>query len=247
MHEESNNKIESMQDQWWLAKNGVAEGPLSQQELCDALKANHVSSADYVYSAGERAWKPLSDSNEFQSGIEDSALKVPPVPPVESYQIEPLFTNDRLPPMANWICIYALLISPWLWCLYTVSLMKSGTFLAENAPLMGVEILVIFISMLVSMAMTVSLFIGGMRLKAMRRSGPTIIILSIVVATAAHTLLFFWLMVLLTMSDPSGFASETVAVELIDYFVGIVGLCEAVFMVTALLWLRRNERFLPLS
>ncbi|WP_299469163.1 GYF domain-containing protein [uncultured Gimesia sp.] len=247
MHEESNKTIESPQSLWWLAKNAQAEGPLSQQEVCDALKSNHVSSTDYAYSTEERAWKPLSDWNEFESGTENSGLESPPAPPVECYRIDPLFTNDRLPPMANWICIYTLLISPWLWFFYAVSQMTSGTVLAENAPLMGVEALAMLIGILASLAVTVSLFIGGMRLRALRRSGPTIIILSIVVATAVLLLLIFCLIVLMAMSDQSNLASKTVAVELIDYFVGIVGLCEAAFMVTALLWLRRNERFLPLS
>ena len=246
MHEESNKSIESTQGRWWLAKNGQPEGPLSQQEVYDALKANNVSSSDYAYSAGERVWKPLSACNEFESGTEDSALKVPPVPPVDSYRIEPLFTNFRLPLMANGICIYTLLVSPWLWWFYTASYMTSGTILGENAPLVGVEALVLFINMLASVAITVSLFIGGMRLKAMRRSGPTIIILSIVAATAVHLLLFFWLIVLVVMSDQVNFAPKTVAVELIDYFVVIVELCEATFMIITLLWLRRNERLLPL-
>jgi hypothetical protein len=247
MQEESNKTIESPQRLWWLAKNGQAEGPLSHQEISDALKSNRICSADYAYSAGERAWKPLSDWNEFESGAEDSALKVPPAPPVQSYRIEPLFTNERLPSMANGICIYTLLISPCLWCLYVVSQIISGTTLGESAPLVGVEALAMFFEMLASMAVTVSLFIGGMRLRALRRSGPTIIILSIVVATAALILLIFCLIMLMAMSDQNNFASKTVAVELIDYFVFIIALCEGAFMVTTLFWLRRNERFLPLS
>ena len=149
--------------------------------------------------------------------------------------------------MANWICIYTLLISPCLWCLYTVSQIISGTILGENAPLVSVETLAMFIEMLVSMSVTVSLFIGGMRLRALHRSGPTIFLLSIVVATAAHLLLFLCTIVIITMTDQNTFASKTVAVDLIDYFVFIVALCEGVFLLTTLFWLRRNERFLPLA
>ena len=166
MHEESNKTIESSQSQWWLAKKGEAEGPLSHQEISDALKSNRISSVDYAYSSAAKEWKPLSNWDELETGTEESALQSPPAPPVESYRIEPLITNPRLPSMANWICIYTLLISPCLWCLYTVSQMTSGTILGENAPLVGVEALAMFIEMLASMAVTVSLFIGGMRLKA---------------------------------------------------------------------------------
>ena len=247
MHEESNKSIESTQGRWWLAKNGQAEGPLSQQEVCDALKANNVSSTDYAYSTEERAWKPLSDWNEFESGTENSGLESPPAPPVESYRIDPLFTNDRLPPMANWICIYTLLISPWLWFFYAVSDMTSGPAFVENSPLAGVEALAMFVGMLTSLVITVALFIGGMRLRALRRSGTTIIILSIVVAVAVQVLMLFGVILLLAMSDPIHYVTKTVAVELIDFFAVIVGLCEVAFMVTALLWLRHNERFLPLS
>ncbi|QDT22379.1 hypothetical protein [Gimesia chilikensis] len=149
--------------------------------------------------------------------------------------------------MANWICIYTLLVSPWLWWFYVVSALTSGLTFVENAPLAGVDALVMFVDMLTSLIITVALFIGGMRLRALRRSGTTIIILSIVVAVAVQVLMLFGVMLLLAMSDPIHYATKTVAVELIDFLAVIVGLCEAAFMVTALLWLRRNERSLPLT
>lgn len=245
MHEENNKTIENPPSQWWLAKNGGVEGPLSHQDISDALKSNRIRSADYAYSSDEKEWKPLSAWSEFES--EESALQPPSVPPVESYPIEPLITNPRLPAMANWICIYTLQISPWLWFFYVISQMTYGTVLAENAPLMGVEALAIFVSMLASLGVTISLFIGGGRLRALSRSGPNIIVLSIVVATAINLLLFLWGMGIFAMADQIHFASKTVAAELIDYFVGIVGICEWAFMLTSLFWLRRNARFLPLS
>ncbi len=247
MHEESNKTIESPQSQWWLAKNGEAEGPLSHQEIADDLQSNRISLADYAYSSAEKEWKPLSNWDEFETGAEESALQSPPAPPVDSYHIEPLITNPRLPAMANWICIYTLQISPWLWCFYTASEMISGTMLDENAPLVGVEALAMFVNLLVSLGVTISLFIGGARLQTLSRSGPNIIILSIVVATAAHLLLFLGALVVIAMTDQNSFASKTVAVELIDYFVFIVALCEGAFLLTSFFWLRRNARFLPLS
>ena len=247
MHEENHKTIESPQSQWWLAKNGMAEGPLSHQEISNALESNKISLAVYAYSSDEQEWRPLSAWSAFESGAEDGALQPPPAPPVESYSIEPLITNPRLSPMANWICIYTLQISPWLWCLYTISGMISGTTLGENAPLMGVEALAMMIGMLVSLGVTISLFIGGARLRALSRSGPNIIILSIVVATSVHLLLFLGMMVVVVMTDQNSFASKTVAVDLIDYFVGLVGICESAFLLTAFFWLRRNARFLPLS
>ena len=247
MHEESNKTIESSQGQWWLAKNGQPQGPFSHHEISDALKSNKISSADYAYSSFSKEWKPFSDWSEFESEMRNSGSEVPPCPPVESYPIEPLITNPRLPPMANWVCIYTLQISPWLWCFYTLSQMTYGTVLDEKDPLMGIEALAIFVSMLASLGVTISLFIGGARLRALSRSGPNIIILSIVAATAVNLLLFLWAIVIVATADQSHFASKTVAAELIDYFVGIVGICEWAFMLTTLFWLRRNARFLPLS
>jgi predicted permease len=247
MHEESNKTIESPQSQWWLAKNGVAEVPLSHQEICDALQSNKISLADYVYSSDTKEWKPLSAWNTFEPGNVDAALQSPPAPPLESYPTDPLVTNPRLPAMANWICIYTLLVSPWLWWFYVVSDLTSGLTFVENAPLAGMEALAMFVGMLTSLFITVALFIGGMRLRALRRSGTTIIILSIVVAVAVQVLMLFGVLLLLAMSDPIHYATKTVAVELIDFLAVIVGLCEAAFMVTALLWLRRNERSLPLT
>ena len=138
-------------------------------------------------------------------------------------------------------------MSPWLWWFYTVSDLTSGLVFVENSPPAGLDALAMFVGMLTSLVITVALFIGGMRLRALRRSGITIIILSIVVAVAVQVLMLFGVILLFAMSDPSHFATKSVAVELIDYFVVVVGLCEATFMVTALLWLRRNERYLPLT
>jgi predicted permease len=247
MNEENNKTIESPPSQWWLAKNSAAEGPLSHQEIRDALNSNKISRADYAYSSNEKEWKPLSAWSEFDSGTEEAAIQPPPAPPVESYPIEPLITNPRLPAMANWICIYTLLVSPWLWWFYTVSDLTSGPIFVENSPLAGVEALAMFVGMFTSLIITVALFIGGMRLRALRRSGTTIIILSIVVAVAVQVLMLFGVILLLAMSDPIHYATKTVAAELIDFFAVIVGLCEAAFMVTALLWLRRNEQYLPLT
>ena len=244
MHEENNKTIESPQSQWWLAKNGEAEGPLSHQEISDALQSNRISSADYAYSSDSKEWKPLSAWSAFESGTEEAALQPPPV---DSYPIEPLITNPRLPPMANWVCIYTLQISPWLWCLYIASELICGGLLAENASLAGVEAAAIFINMLASMVVTISLFIGGSRLRALSRSGPNIIILSTVVATAVHLLLFLCSVLIISMADENSFDSKTAAVELIHYFVFLVSLCEGAFMLTSLFWLRRNARFLPLS
>ncbi|HAH46341.1 MAG TPA: hypothetical protein DCM07_16105, partial [Planctomycetaceae bacterium] len=80
MHEESNKTIESPQSQWWLAKNGEAEGPLSHQEIADDLQSNRISLADYAYSSAEKEWKPLSNWDEFETGAEESALQSPPAP-----------------------------------------------------------------------------------------------------------------------------------------------------------------------
>ncbi|QGQ24638.1 DUF4339 domain-containing protein [Gimesia benthica] len=247
MHEENNKTIENPPSQWWLAKHGVAEGPLSHQEICDALQSNKISLADYAHSSNEKEWKPLTAWSEFDSGTEEAGLQSPPAPPVESYPTDPLITNPRLPAMANWICIYTLQIAPWLWFLYVISQMTYGTVLDEKDPLMGVEALAMFISMLVSLGVTISLFIGGARLRALSRSGPNIIILSIVVATAVHLLLSLWGIGIIAMADQSNFASKTVAVELINYFVVIVELCEWAFLLTTLFWLRRNAHFLPLT
>ena len=247
MHEENNKTMESPPSQWWLAKNGMAEGPLSHQQIRDALQSSKISSADFAYSSDSKEWKPLSAWSEFVSGSEEATLQSPPAPPVESCPIEPLITNPRLPAMANWICIYTLQISPWLWCFYVVSQMTYGTVLDEKDPLMGLEAFAMFVSMLVSLGVTISLFIGGARLRALSRSGPNIIILSIVVATAVHLLLSLWGIGIIAMADQSNFASKTVAVELINYFEVIVELCEWAFLLTTLFWLRRNAQFLPLS
>ncbi len=247
MHEESHKTIESRPGQWWLAKNGEAEGPLSHQEIRDALKSNRISSADYAYSSDEKEWKPLAAWCEFESGTEESAPQLPPAPPVESYSIKPFLTHPRLPPMANSICIYTLLISPWLWFFYFISLLHTGTALNENASLVGVEALFLFVNLFVSMVATMSLFIGGLRFRSLHRSGPTIIVYSIVATLGIQILLFLCIFALATFTEQSDFTQQTVAVELINFLSGIVGMCELTFMVVAVLWLRRNARYLPLS
>lgn len=247
MHEESHKTIEIRPGQWWLAKNGEAEGPLSHQEISDALKSNRIKTADYAYSSDQKEWKPLAAWSEFESVNEDSAPQLPPAPPVESYSIKPFLTHPRLPPMANSICIYTLLISPWLWCFYFISLLHTGTALNENASLAGVEALFLFVNLFVSLVATVSLFIGGLRFRSLQRSGPTIIVYTITATLVIQVFLFLCMFALAAFTEQSDFIQQTAAVEMINYLSVIVGICELIFMIMVVLWFRRNARYLPLS
>jgi membrane protease subunit (stomatin/prohibitin family) len=65
---------------WWFAENGQQVGPVSMQQLSQAVAAGRVSPATLVWSQGMTAWQPAQRTPQV-AGLFGAAP--PPVPPAE--------------------------------------------------------------------------------------------------------------------------------------------------------------------
>lgn len=65
--------------------------------------------------------------------------------------------------MANWICIYAIVISPTLWVTGGLSMLITGFEFHENSKLLPIEVLARLVNGLISLVAVAFLMIGGLR------------------------------------------------------------------------------------
>ncbi|MGH7137181.1 MAG: serine/threonine-protein kinase, partial [Pirellulales bacterium] len=154
-----------------------------------------------------------------------------------------LILNPGLPKMAQWICTYGLLISPVLFVLQLASLLVFT--LDENFYDIAGELLDLPLSLLV----VVLLFVGGLKLRDLRRDGVTWLKAGFAVQTA-------WLPLYLVVWTIWMALDPEVAAALVgldqpgngrDFInLSLVFLCYG-FGVFALVWLIRNARLLPLT
>lgn len=232
---------------WWLAKNGKVEGPLSHAQLAEDLKAKRIEFSTYLCPVGLSEWRPLKDWSDLASLVDKSETDAPPEPPVESYLIEPLLTNNRLPKLANWICVYAILLSPALWVHSLASTLLGGSTFKASSNLFGVEAVLSIVYLLISLILTSCLFIGGLKLRSLQKSGGTIIMGSVAAYFIFWVLFCLLALIMISAANESELSQSSVAQDLISYFSLIIGLGELLFLITTFLWLRRNSRFLPLD
>lgn len=155
-------------------------------------------------------------------------------------------TNPQLPPMANWICIYAIAVSPALWLIGTMAGLMAGPSFHEDSNLFGAEILLLLLETAVSLAITVVLFLGGIWLRSLRRSGPILLKVGLWAGfgwLALYLLIFTFMCV---VAEESDWAKPTTGAEIVSFLV----LCVAVFLLTfdviVLVWLHRFGNTLPL-
>lgn len=232
---------------WWLAKNGKVEGPLSQAQLVEDLKAKRIEISTYLCPVGLSEWRPLKDWSDLASLVDKSETDAPPEPPVESYLITPLYTNTRLPKLANWICIYAILLSPASWFHSLVATLLGGFTFKESSNMFGVEALLSILYLFVSLILTGCLFVGGLKLRTLQKFGGTLIMGSVAAYFIVWVLYSLLTFIMLSSASETELSQNSVVQELISYFALIIGLGELLFLITTFLWLRRNSRFLPLD
>ena len=94
--------------QWWLAIQGVADGPHSVAYITASLRTKTFAPETLACLVGAQEWKPLADWPDFGH---KPAPQPPPIPPQSSpgtVSGNP-FIDPSLPSMANWICVYCLL------------------------------------------------------------------------------------------------------------------------------------------
>lgn len=120
----------------------------------------------------------------------------------------------------------------------------TGTTGSEDPDVAPIGFFVDALDALKSLAATVLLFIGGMRLRRLRASGARIIRIALWIAIVAGSAFFAAEMAIsmVAKSDPE----MPLALILIALGYALVALCEFAFMILALVWLTKYERELPL-
>jgi hypothetical protein len=229
-------------EKWWIAVDGKAEGPYGAAYLVAALKSGQILMSTLACLVGADQWRPIHDWNEFANVAVDPPT-IPPLPPDLSApeQKHPLI-NARLPTMANWICVYGIVVVPMLWAFNNLSCLMTY---ANRAPDDQFTVVVDMVSRIVSIPVSVALFIGALRLRDLRLSGCTIIKGTIWVEIGI-TVLFIAIFILALFGG--AYADESAPTQpmtAFDVFGALVGLAAFGFEIAALVWLHRHGKVLP--
>lgn len=235
---------------WWLAQDGNVEGPFDRNELIPMVESNKISRDAQVCLVGEKVWTPINRWPELEAHrqeVHPNAFSSPNSP----YEPTPLLTNPDLPTTANWICIYCLLVTPFLWFLQngTCCITFQPTF-HEDSAYFGIELLFYLLMAMAGLLVTGLLFVGGLKLRSLKSSGARLIKIGIcinLVTGSLGVLSFFAFVVVISVSGDPLFADETgsIASEIISYMSLALGLADLSFEIYALAWLYQNSRFLP--
>ena len=251
---------------WWLALGGKSEGPYTRDDIAGRLRSGQVTAATPACLEGAADWKPLSSWPDLAmafSPASASAAPPPPIPPpfpnaaqgpaAGAGASQPVLTNPLLPQMANWICIYSIGVAPVIWFFQYMLCCIDGTF-SSDSDLAALGALFQAVDALKSLAVTVLLVIGGMRLRRLRASGSFLIRIALWIGLLGGAVLYaigLFGGVALAMSAGEGEIAasappENPAETLVQGAHLVVGFCELLFMIAALVWLTRRQRELPL-
>ncbi|MBN8625684.1 MAG: hypothetical protein J0M17_09355 [Planctomycetes bacterium] len=179
-------------DRWWLAIDGRPDGPRSTTYITAALQAGRLTPLIPICPEGGHEWRPLGTWPAFSSAAtqvpDRSRAAAPPPPPVPGLPAAPhafaaqggsgfdrLLMNPALPPMANLVCIYTILVVPLYWMLaFVTDFLDDNPFLDGSGYYWayGVNLA---LHRLVTLALTVLLFISGIQFRDLQASGERLL------------------------------------------------------------------------
>lgn len=229
---------------WWLSIEGQVEGPHSTEHILGQLETNGVGRRAFACPVGGAEWKPITAWSAFATAERSTSVTPPPPPPTSA---DTPLTNAQLPAMANWICIYAIVISPTLWVTGGLSMLITGFEFHEDSKLLPIEVLARLVNGLISLVAVAFLMIGGLRLRSLNASGPTTMKVAIVTNFVFGFLTIVLLIILLAVAAETDTAETTPAEEVISFFMLTIGVASFAFEVAAVIWLTRYARTLPLT
>jgi hypothetical protein len=264
-----------MATEWFFEKNGEQHGPVSDVQLKQFAADGDLRPENLVWQETLPDWQPArtikglfptthsgnppplpTDTSRFKSAPPPlttrngkRATAIPsPDNPEGLFAADSPVTNPLLPPVANAICIYAIVLSPIIWILYLGHEMAGDFNFADGSRFFGFEVAEFFFHKMLSLAVVAILFVGGLRLRELRRSGVFLVRLGICSSIAIDFMLRPVLLIfLLTIAEESDLADDTTSFSFLDFVLGVVVLCELAFMVFAMIWLYRKSRLLLLA
>lgn len=149
--------------------------------------------------------------------------------------------------MANWICIYAIVVAPVLWVVGNMSCIMTGTTFHQDSRFFGVELGLMLVSSVVSLAIVIVWVFGGIQLRAMRRIGPTLIKIGFWAAIGWLVLYMMFLLPLFILSDEVDMAESTPGGTVVAFLMLCIGVSAFAFEIVAVIWLYRFGDKLPLT
>jgi hypothetical protein len=231
-----------VEGKWWVAIHQKAEGPYTTEHIAASLSTGAIPPDALACLVGTRQWTPLADRPEF---AQVASLVPPPLPTaIDPANSNPL-TNRQLPSMANWICVYCIGLRPVICALGLVAaIMTGGT--GPSGRMTADDVLGFLVFAVTTLAITTALVIGGVRLRNLRESGPTIIKLAIWASLGCVALvLVFALLSAMASGDAQQPPRSPPATAGASLFVLLVYLLELAFQITAVIWLHRHTKSLP--
>lgn len=67
--------------EWYLSVEGNQEGPMSEEQILEKIRAGQVGGNAYVFRQGMDNWAPVSSQAEFAAALPGTAQAAPPPPP----------------------------------------------------------------------------------------------------------------------------------------------------------------------
>lgn len=236
-----------LERRWWLAVDGRIDGPYPTDHVSSVLKAGRLTSTSLVCPQGSMEWKPLIAWPALAQRADSISLG-PPSPSIGAGSDDRLLTNASLPAMANLICVYALIIVPLYWMFGLAMLLREDNPYLEATGCYVAYGTNILFNQIVTLALTVVLAVGGIRLRDLRVSGEWLVRLAlcvwsvwIVMQIALHLTLLIVGGVTETFDDKSGDVS---AWDVFHMFIALVAWC---CDLVAVIWLYRQRSVLPLD
>ncbi len=223
------------EERWWLAIRGVAEGPYTAGYITIALRTRSVAAETPACQVGTQEWKPLTNWEAF--GL-NPAPSPPPVPlqfGSETPNDNP-FISPALPSMVNWLWGYCVIWRP------AVSIFALLNWAYSPA--------IVLLAPSTSLLATAALVTGGVLLRYRRKSGVTIIQVTLWIALAVTVLFVLGALLSIATAGPPetsgvpaqpGAQTQSAAGPLMV----LLWLLELGFQVPAVIWLHRNGSSLP--
>lgn len=234
---------------YWLLINGAAAGPFSSAYVQLQCLSGKVSSDTLACPVGTEAWQPL----HVWFGRPEAAATPPIFAASTQPQCSSLF-GIKPSVVLSAVTTYALYVSPAFFLIaHTCSFWTPAPYKFES-PYFRVEVLLMIAEAVMSLLVTVLLFLGGVHLRQRRMLGAKFLRIGFMVNTlgAIGYVVISTLLGVMAETDVNvdHFAAESeisAAMLVVMLAMAIAGIAAAAFQIPVWIWLVVNSESLPLQ
>lgn len=242
---------------WWLALNGRPDGPRSIAYVTAGLQTGQFSMTTPVCPEGGSEWRPLATWPALASVAQTSAALPPPPLPSKftaatnagsfGSASDRLLTNPSLPPMANLVCIYTVLILPLYWMFGFIATLNDDNPFLDGSSYYWAFVLEECAAQLIALSLTILLAIGGVRLRDLRSSGERLLRLGLGLSLMWVSLrIAIWITFFVAGGLAGAIEESSEPTSAWDLLLVFISLAAMTWDVVSLVWLIRNRFRLPL-